>query len=343
MERRILDKDDNIVIDTLKTQECADCIKKHSQNGYAQIECNLDKLYKRIAYHTGKDGTLFLCSSNSKTTKLFKDEFLSLIPCIQSYVDISNDIKASISAEAFQRSDRVIHNLKTINGHAIQELENLVPQMDIGSNKNVENVANVIKSHPKEAALTFFRMAKFQRAMKAEFTVYDKLLRGDEILLQKQKHKVPDIIMSVLHPFFADFHEKEVYVRVDTTEAKALLDFETFYVALYHVIENATKYVKPQTQISITFNVENNRFIINISMKSLLIEENEENDIFNEGYSGTWAKKMRQQGKGIGMFRARRLIELNDGFLDVNAGNDISILNGIKYATNTFIISLPMN
>ncbi len=338
MDRKIIDIEDNVILDTLPRQECVECIISHIKNEYAQIECKYDKLSKRIAYHSGKNGKLFLCSSDSKTTKLFKEEFYALIPCIKSFADIAK----GVSHESFQRTDRVIHNLKSINGHAIQELENLVPQTDIGNNQNVEYVTNVIRNNPKSAALTFFRMARFNRAMKAEFTVYDKLLHIDNNTLQKQKHKVPDIVMSVLHPFFADFHEKEVYVHVDSMTTKILLDFETFYVALYHLIENATKYVKPKTQITISFNIEDSKFIIKMNMKSLYIEKGEEKNIFDEGYSGIWAKKTKQQGKGIGMFRARKLIELNDGTLTVDAGDDISKVDGVEYATNTFMISMPI-
>ncbi len=339
MDRKIIDIEDNVIIDTLPFQGCVDCIMQYAKNEYAKIKCAYDKLHKRIAYHSGKNGKLFLCSCDAKTTKLFKDEFHALIPCIKSLADIAN----RVSIESRQRTDRVVHNLKSINGHAIQELENLVPQKDIGKNQNIDYVTNVIQENPKEAALTFFRMAKFNRSMKAELTVYEKLLHVDNILLQKQNHKVPEIIMSVLYPFFVDFHEKEVYVRVDNIDTRVLLDFETFYVALYHLVENATKYVKPKTQIHITFNVGNGEFLIKMNMRSLYIEPSEENNIFNEGYSGIWAKKTQRQGKGIGMYRARKLIELNNGTLSINAGKDISKVKGVEYATNTFIISIPLD
>jgi light-regulated signal transduction histidine kinase (bacteriophytochrome) len=336
MERKIIDQDNNVILDTLQSQECIVCIKEHVNNGYAQIKCKYDNLNKRIAFHSGKNGTLFLCSSDSKTTKLFKDEFQALIPCIKTFAEITNNV-------SLQRTDRVIHNLKTINGHAIQELENLVPQIDICNNQNIDYVTNVIKKNPKDAALTFFRMAKLNRAMKAEFTVYEKLLHGDNITLQMQYHKIPDIIMNVVYPFFVDFHEKEVYVHVDKTDMRVSLDFETFYVALYHLIENASKYVKPKTQINITFNVDDCNFITKMNMQSLYIEKDEINNIFEEGYSGLWAQKTDRKGKGIGMFRARKLIELNNGKLTVEAGEDTSMVKGIKYATNVFSISMPID
>ena len=42
-------------------------------------------------------------------------------------------------------------------------------------------------------------------------------------------------------------------------------------------------------------------------------------------------------------YRARKLIELNNGTLSINAGKDISKVKGVEYATNTFIISIPLD
>lgn len=77
-------------------------------------------------------------------------------------------------------------------------------------------------------------------------------------------------------------------------------------------------------------------------MTSLYINQDEETAIFNEGYSGVVAQKLRLAGKGIGMYRARRLIELNNGTLTVEAGEAVNI-DGIDYAENKFIIALPIS
>ncbi len=114
--------------------------------------------------------------------------------------------------ESASRVNRVIHNLKSINAHAMQELYTLVPQDQLLKNirDNSKIVENVIKSDTRKAAMTFFRMTKFNLSIKAEFSIYEKLLQGD-LKLEKRNYKIRDLIMIVLYMFFSDFNEKNIY------------------------------------------------------------------------------------------------------------------------------------
>ena len=72
------------------------------------------------------------------------------------------------------------------------------------------------KKDVRQAALTFFRMAKFNLSIKAEFSIYEKLLQGGEKLkLEKRNHNIRDVIMIVLYMFFNDFNEKDVYIDIE--------------------------------------------------------------------------------------------------------------------------------
>ena len=51
------------------------------------------------------------------------------------------------------------------------------------------------------------------------------------------KHKLRDIVMLVLHPFFADFSAKVIYVDIEECYDYVYVDFESFHVALYHILE----------------------------------------------------------------------------------------------------------
>lgn len=142
--------------------------------------------------------------------------------------------------------------------------------------------------------------------------------------------------------FFNDFNEKDVYIDIEEYYEKVYVDFESVQVAIYHIIENAAKYIAPKTNANITFKIEKHTQYIIFAMTSLYINQDEEFEIFNEGYSGIVAKQLKKAGKGIGMYRAKRLIELNNGTLTVEAGEAIKI-NGIDYANNKFIIALPIS
>ena len=345
MNLKIVSQQGELICDSLPYYECTHCILTNQSHGYANIKCQRDRENKRIAYHKNEHGELFACSRNAKTTKLFKDEVNSTVYCLKSLIALSGEVRQYTMAETSNRVNRIIHNLKIINAHAMQELYALVPQEQLIKNvrENSKIVESAIKKDVRQAALTFFRMAKFNLSIKAEFSIYEKLLQGGEKLkLEKRNHNIRDVIMIVLYMFFNDFNEKDVYIDIEEYYEKVYVDFESVQVAIYHIIENAAKYIAPKTNANITFKIEKHTQYIIFAMTSLYINQDEEFEIFNEGYSGIVAKQLKKAGKGIGMYRAKRLIELNNGTLTVEAGEAIKI-NGIDYANNKFIIALPIS
>lgn len=345
MKRKIVTKQGESICDSLPYSECPHCILTNQRNGYAHIKCSQDNENKRIAYHQNDNGELFVCSQYAKTTKLFKEEVQSIVHCLKPLIILSGEVRQYAMTETSNRVNRVIHNLKSINAHAMQELYALVPQEQLIKNvrENSKIVENAIKKDVRQAALTFFRMAKFNLSIKAEFSIYEKLLQGGENLkLEKRNHNIRDVIMIVLYMFFNDFNEKDVYIDIEEYYEKVYVDFESFQVAIYHIIENAAKYIAPKTNANIRFRIEKHTQFIIFEMTSLYINQDEESAIFNEGYSGVVAQKLKKAGKGIGMYRAKRLIELNNGTLSVEAG-EAEKINGIDFANNKFIIALPIN
>ena len=342
MYRRIIDNQGEQILNTLKNVKCAACIHQQASEGYANICCPLDGIRKRLAYRKNTFLELMVCSDMSKTTKLFRDDVDSIMYGSKALIQTAHAIRKSVVDETSQRVNRVIHNLKSINAHAIQELYTLVPQNQLLKNvkDNPKIVESIIKGNPRQAAITFFRMAKYNLSIKAEFSIYEKLLLGD-MRLNIQEHNIRDVIMIVLYMFFGDFNAKNVHVDVEDFYDKISFDFESFQVAIYHIIENAAKYIAPKTNAKISFRIEKTEIHITFEMRSLYIQPGEEEEMFNEGYSGEIAKKIDLAGKGIGMYRAKRLIELNNGTITVEPGEYIYKIKNIDYADNKFVITLP--
>lgn len=342
MDRRIVDSRGELILNTLKNTQCAVCIHQQAADGYANIICPLDGVRKRLSYRKNSYLELMVCSDMSKTTKLFRDEVDSIMYGSKALIQTADLIRKSAIKETSQRVNRVIHNLKSINAHAIQELYTLVPQNQLLKNvkDNPTIVENIIKGKPKLAAVTFFRMAKYNMSIKAEFSIYEKLLLGD-VRLNVQEHNIRDVVMIVLYMFFGDFSAKNVYVEVEDFYEKISFDFESFQIAIYHIIENAAKYVAPKTNAKISFKLEKDSVLVIFEMTSLYIQPGEEQEIFNEGYSGELARKIETAGKGIGMYRAKQLIELNKGTIIVEPGEFPNKHKGVDYAENKFVITLP--
>ena len=71
------------------------------------------------------------------------------------------------------------------------------------------------------------------------------------------------------------------------------------------------KYVCPHTKVKVNISSKENCHVVEFEMHSLSLDKDEEGKIFHENYSGRQAKKLGKNGCGLGMYRARRLLEMN--------------------------------
>lgn len=328
------------VIASNLTEKCQTCYSKTKHQGNV-IECPLYDTKRRIGKIYNKNGITFLCCAKTKTTKLFKDKLNALAYAYYDLIVPIESIKTNLKVNEQKRVNRLVHNLTTINGKTIQEVYDLVPQELLTSdfNSQIPKITEIIKANPKDTALMFLRLAKHNIHMKSEFSIYKKLDRANPTI-EKRSHPIHKVLMNILHSFFVDFSDKDVYINVGECRSSIHCDYETLQVALYHLIENASKYVKPNSTMNIIFNEKDDRINVHFKMTSLYIEEKEYSKLFEEGFSGIEAKKTYKDGEGIGMWRIKQMLELNNFTIEVNPGKQIENLNGFRFSDNEFIIGL---
>lgn len=323
---------------------CLDCIKKHSQKAYENIECAIKEVPCRVGYLKNEQYELFVCSDDSKTTDNFKKEFAlfrEMIPYLPSLV---KDLSKSIENEYENRFQKFIHNIRTNNARCIQVIESL------GFNKlnkevklAIKRAREIIIGNTDKTARSLFDIMKFESMIKVEITVFEQMYKSQTQTLEKDFHSVRDIIMLTLHRFFYDFNQKDVYVNVEDNYDKVYLNYESFSCSLYYVIENATKYVKPESEMEIKFLENTYEYCIFINMESHYLSEKDRQHIFDEGYSGEIAKENHQNGHGLGMFRARKLLSTYGIKIDFDCGNHKELYDDIFYANNTIKITIPIS
>ena len=80
--------------------------------------------------------------------------------------------------------------------------------------------------------------------MVAIYTLKDQLIRIFQLQseLKCQVNPIRKVILNVLHTFFIDFNNQNIYVYVSEFKGRVKIDYESIQVALYHLIENATKW-----------------------------------------------------------------------------------------------------
>lgn len=269
--------------------------------------------------------------------RYFKEKLVVLSEHLETIEIIKEDLKNSMQAD----NRRLIHNITSFNGKNILELYSIVPENKVATDfrKTRDIIKSYILKNPDGVADSFLRIAKNSIAMKSEFTVFKKI-DGDPSLLQKQLFDIRKVILLVIHVFYHDLKEKDIFVQVEECNERLKFDFETIRVALYHLLDNTAKYICPSSQLKISFINTNESFSVVLNMWSMEIKKEEIHLIENEGVSGSWAIKTGKSGDGLGIPIVKRILSLNNAELRIipNIQKQLKKIDGVSYAYNEFEI-----
>jgi signal transduction histidine kinase len=244
-----------------------------------------------------------------------------------------------VKDRAESQTKRLIHNLKSLSAKITQEIFYVALQTNLmESPKNsLAYLEKQISNRPKDTAKALLAVLRYTTAQNTEFSAFQKL-NGDIGMLQKEHYKIHKILMSVFYLFFQDFTDKRVQVAVEHSDLEGNFDYDSIHACIYHLVENAAKYVKHDGQFSVYISKSLSELNIVFDMESLTIYDDEVEKLFSEGFSGKLAIAEGLHGEGIGLFLAKRMAIMN--------GGNLVELNGKpqqtdpKYARNTFTLTL---
>lgn len=331
------------IINDFEDENCLFCISQNSKKGKGLIDCSIHNCKKRIYIRSSKSGNLYVCDDKEKSYK----NFISLVELIyhsaKNLLEKYKQIKCSARESARNEIDIFKHNIEHINSDAINEFYSFIPQETFVKNfrKLQELVRNELQNNKDAAVDLITRLARYNLNIKTELSIISKLYNiGSSPNFSKANPR--DAIMTNIYMLYPDFKNKHVYVDVDEFWDWLEIDFEALQVASYYIIENASKYTSEKSKLRVSFSYPDNETLnIVFSMNSLYINEAERPLIFDEGFKGEQAIKTGRSGKGIGLYRAKRLIIYCHGEFIINAGEEKFQKDGFSYADNIFIIRLP--
>jgi len=340
----ITDKNNNPIADNL-SNDCVDCFDRCSSTGTLIENCSLYRGNRRLGMISNNKSITFLCCDTTKTTKLFREKLESLSYAYHDLVIAKDEIESNIRKNEQQKVNRLVHNLSSIVAHNIQEIYDLLPADIHSSNwrNQFDALEKEVKRSPKNASKVILRIARNNIHMKSEFSIYRKIEREEHAALEFRSFSIFSVLLNVLHTFFDDFTNNGVYVNVMEYYGKVNIDYETVQVAFYHLIENSSKYVKHNSTMPIEFEDLNGNVTVKFTMISLYVNPTERDIVFNEGVSGIEAKEIGKNGDGIGMWRIKQMMTLNNGSFLAIFGDDIQVVDKIKYATNIFSLTFKKN
>lgn len=304
---------------------------------YGKIRCGKITTENNLIYFI-TDSKDYINSSSK-----FKSDLVYITNLINSFL---KDIYQQQIDYQLQRTQRLSHNIRSMNANCITSFFSCFPQEELSrkDSKIQIKIDKIIKEQDLDIPSLLLKLHKNHLAIKTEFEVFEKLYTKNPFL-SKKRHKVHRVLMNVFYPFFSDFQEKEVNVNIFASELRSYFDYDTFHVAFFHLFENAYKYSKPKTNLEILIENSNDSVTIIFNMQSLAIEESEIPLIFTEGWSSNLSKGTSKSGNGLGMYIVKRLIELNNGTVEFQPiSNTIEKYsnNGLEiyYQQNKIIVTL---
>lgn len=299
-----------------------------------------EKIEARMACKTNQYGSIYVLTTESKFINRYK-YFKQLVDLSPIYIKPLVNFQNELIETHNKRNEEFIHNVTSLNTYSIQDLFSLIPQNTLTENinKQKEKVREIIDEKPNVTVNTLLNLIKYNLATKVEFSVFERTIKPCASL-QKETHSIRSVILSILQIFIDDFEKKNIEVSLDACEKLLKIDYDSLFVSLYYIFDNAVKYCCPSTKFKIIFKEEKGSFDILIIMISIRIEDSEINKLSIRGYRSDYARLLNNNGHGIGMYRIHKTLKLNDAELVIKPRtNDFKRESrGIKYEANEFRI-----
>lgn len=160
-----------------------------------------------------------------------------------------------------------------------------------------ENRETLIESVVKTLELNEEQKKELKNAHRTirEMDVYD-YLHNSKGMMNFHSHPIHKVVKLSLQPFFLDFLEKKISIDFGSCKDYVRIDFATVSVVLGHFWNNAVKYCLNDGQIEIGYQTIKDTVVMKVTMTSLLITDEDYERLYEEGYSGYWAKVQKQKG-----------------------------------------------
>jgi signal transduction histidine kinase len=313
----------------LDFKECRDTIS---------ISIGGTELKARIGLKKSSEFQVYVLSTESKFVNRLKF-FRELVNSSSSFIKPILSLQQDLNDKHEKIVEEFIHNATSLNTYSIQDLFFLIPQDRlIGNiNKQKDVIREIIKDKPNVTVDTLLKQIKYSLATKVEFSVFERTVKNTSVL-QKSEHSIRPVVLSILQIFISDFDKKNIEVHLGGTEKVLEIDFDSLFVSLYYIFDNAVKYCCPRTDFKIRFSEEKESFDIIITMVSIEIKESERKLITERNYRSEVAKKINEKGLGIGMYRIIKTLKFNNAKLEINprAFAMTKDNKGIKFEGNEF-------
>ena len=320
---------------------CLQCARQCNVVGASHVAiCRSTGTKRRRGLTNASGGKLYCCTDEAtKSSRLFREKQRTLL----EMAPIMLAARRQGGETASEDVSRLVHNLVTLNAQTIQSIYSVVPEGDFNQKDRTALIRAVARrlEDPEKAAVLVVSLLKNAKLERSEFAVYRKLREEEPVAVRRfPVHRVFKLVLST---YWEAFEEKDVFVRVGSCTDQVLVDYETMAASLGLLLDNAVKYVLPQSVIEATFRRDEDWITLRLEMTSLRIRADEVERLGEEGFSGAEARKIGLQGEGRGLYLVEQLVRLSGAELcvdrDIDADSRLYRM-GMHFERNRFTVAM---
>jgi signal transduction histidine kinase len=295
-------------------------------------QCNQD----RYAYNIQRTDHVFsFCYEKNVPSKQVK--FLSKIAC-RGYEEAFK-IQKAVQNDFASFESIALHNVRKLTAAIGQKVDSIASEEDVYKSddrigcfrKNIENNVN-------QTARELLSIRKSVNQIEFEYNAIDAY-RSTDVMKDSwfTEHRAHTIVVMTFYMYEQDFREKRIRLDVEKYNGCVNVDFSMARSSISQILNNAVKYCKPQSNITVNF-VEDEKFVsIKFEMESLYFTNVESKSFALKGKRGS--NSVGIPGDGIGLFTAALMMEHNGGKLIINSNENTRYQSsGKSYSTNEFTL-----
>jgi two-component system sensor histidine kinase KdpD len=144
-------------------------------------------------------------------------------------------------------------------------------------------------------------------------------LDNEHIRPRLESVDVASVVAQVIRQYSSRSSDRTIFLASGHEPAQALADPELVRLMVSQLIENACKYSRPGSVVTLSVEREDEFVAIRVSNNGSSIPRSEQRRIFDRFYRGEDARRSTS-GSGLGLYVARKIALAHGGALDLETG-----------------------
>lgn len=183
-------------------------------------------------------------------------------------------------------------------------------------------------------------LAKAAESNQRELSIIEELLNvakadAGRLVLRPSEVDLRDVIDTIVNEQHRAIEAKKLKLTVKQPDqpVRLLADSEKLYMAIGNLVDNARKYTPEEGHITVSVHGRRGMVAVEVSDTGLGIDEDEIGQVFDRFQRARSVLAGNVEGTGLGLYLARRIVELHNGHIEVNSK---------KGRGTTFTLTLPL-